>query len=408
MPAEDGFGPPAGRKDGAQADTAQLRGRCRALESAAAELRAELAERDEELRALRAERDAAVREKGRMDALARDHDRVLDDLDAARQANDALRDEVAQMKRFLRDYGLTWVGDAPGSEGVASRGEATVPAPMRRPSYDELRIDICLLLHNLRELNELVDADRAVVRRDGAREAGLSRPRGLLVEVFRDGVRVGGSDGRQVGDMRVECESFGAFRGWLDERLSAFVRDVMDGYFPKEWQAAYPDGAVLDVRDRTRERGPPAGAFCGEGKRLGSGADGGAASAAKSIADYGAPSFTLSRGAGAGLGAPGRSAGADDESLGRRCRVQVRGGRDFAALVVDVRELETVAQLRAAIEAARPGLLGDFEPFQLRTSYPSAPLDRTGATMQEAGLCPNGVVNLRRRCGTPLAREMNM
>lgn len=65
------------------------------------------------------------------------------------------------------------------------------------------------------------------------------RPREIVhVTVFADGITVAG----------------GPFRpfGWA--LCDAFVRDVMDGYFPYEYRGRYPDGFSIDVIDKRGER----------------------------------------------------------------------------------------------------------------------------------------------------------
>mmetsp|Transcript_39223 Transcript_39223/g.122721 ORF Transcript_39223/g.122721 Transcript_39223/m.122721 type:complete len:234 (-) Transcript_39223:64-765(-) len=141
-----------------------------------------------------------------------------------------------------------------------------------RPGYDEVGVDVDVLMQKLRELNDLVDAPNLMVKQGGAKSAGLSRRRGLLVEIFRDGILLGGVDGTHLGDAtpKQPVEAAGRLRGWPDVSLANFVRDVIDGFFPQEWRGPFPDGVAVEAVDRTRESGPRYRAFEGEGQRLGS------------------------------------------------------------------------------------------------------------------------------------------
>ena len=129
------------------------------------------------------------------------------------------------MKAFLADYGLVWVGGpAPAPSGV----------------------DAALLLKGLQELNAKV-GDRKIVK-NGAR-AKFEAPPLLRVTVFADGLLVANGSARRFED------------------ADAFVKDVRDGYFPREFKTQHPDGIRLDVRDRTHE--PMERTFAGAGHASG-------------------------------------------------------------------------------------------------------------------------------------------
>jgi hypothetical protein len=86
------------------------------------------------------------------------------------------------------------------------------------------------------ELNELAGGGHTVFRRpDGSH--GLQAPV-LLLLFWKDGLQVDG----------------GPLRAYGAPDCAAFLRDLLDGYFPYELKHAYPDGVPFGVTDRTDRR----------------------------------------------------------------------------------------------------------------------------------------------------------
>jgi DNA-binding HxlR family transcriptional regulator len=173
--------------------------------------------------------------------------------------NDRLRKQVQEMETFLSDYGLIWVGPKP--EDCAEAGGSQLQGDACRsllPQAGGPGVDLDLLLCKMAELNRVVEEERGVIVTRNKR-AQFRRPEVVPLRVFTDGIAVGAG---------------GALRPYADADLQAFMRDILDGYFPSEFRTGYPDGFVILAEDRRRESGLQAGAkltpFSGDGQRLGS------------------------------------------------------------------------------------------------------------------------------------------
>ena len=147
-----------------------------------------------------------------------------------------LRARLAEMERFLSDYGLRFRG------GEVHNGACST-AP---------HIDFPLLLFRLRQLSGSVNG-REVVFRDGAHQ--LRACDRLPLRVFANGfiLRAG------------PFVSFGSPSG------QAFLDDVLEGYFPSELKEAHPAGVAFDVTDSTGEEWRSAGETAVELPLLGAG-----------------------------------------------------------------------------------------------------------------------------------------
>lgn len=323
----------------------QMAGRLRALEANVLKLRDEAAARDLEVRKLRRE-NAELR---------KDDQSTVTSFDEC----EGLRKEVSGMKAFLADYGLVWVGGpAPAPSGV----------------------DAALLLKGLQELNAKV-GDRKIVK-NGAR-AKFEAPPLLRVTVFADGLLVGNGPARRFED------------------ADAFVKDVRDGYFPREFKTQHPDGIRLDVRDRTHE--PMERTFAGAGHASGR--------KARTLSDIGAtdvrvgvdaflqklPERTIVNGQPVDVREAVKARLAPPAPVIERgdafATLQVRAA-DGARFVLRFDRGATVADLRAAIDAE----VGWTE-YEIRTAFPRRSYRDAAATLEGEGLAPTAVVVLQRAGG---------
>ncbi|XP_048824754.1 UBX domain-containing protein 11 isoform X2 [Lagopus muta] len=169
-----------------------------------------------------------------------------------------LQTQVWEMEQFLNDYGLIWVGDRHeeleeslrDDELLAKRfwkaGEAVV---------SKHQVDFDLILENMKGLNMLAgDGVSHVQHTPGG--ARLRQPEPLPLTLYQNGI--------------VMLE--GAFRSYEEQSAQQCLQDIMDGYFPSELQAHYPDGVPLQVTDKRdvvfRETDLP-GSFPGHGRVVG-------------------------------------------------------------------------------------------------------------------------------------------
>lgn len=154
---------------------------------------------------------------------------------------DEYKEQVQAMTKFLRNYGLTWVGDEPLA--AFHDGGNTVAAQLSRPnsalSAEEL-VDLQVMSKRVAELNGLVSGAR--VQRSGGKNGGAIYARLVAEEVlpltfFQDGVKLG------------PC----SFQFYHSRAAQQLIQDIMDGYFPYELKQDYPDGVMLKVIDRVSQ-----------------------------------------------------------------------------------------------------------------------------------------------------------
>eukprot|EP00937_MAST-01D_sp_MAST-1D-sp2_P006952 g6952.t1 len=433
--------------------------------------------------------------------------RLLVELAEQQCANSALEEQLADMKRFLSDYGLVWVGDRGGSaragseaDTQGSRAEAKCGAAGARATdggraaagarakagdgadgQAGFSFDFDLFFEGLERLNSLAGAHIAKVTAEGGVHK-LKCPEGIPLAVYRDGLFL----------------QRGPLRAYAARHTQAFVNDVMDGYYPTEFREEYPDGVVFRVTDnRTQCHGGGAGgpgsfrAFGGAGNRLraetkeggdgaaqaqvkaeaegkaegraedkaegkaestaeGRGRDGTASalcaeakgrsgclggSAAQPskprslLCDVGPEELPMGRDrflealpsaivggggrvvpvrgaiaellgggtAGAGASAGGAAgakgaAGPVAAAAGERVTtLRVRSDDGMQVLVLNMQFDDTVADLRAAIDARR----GGGSAYQLRTAFPNRVHSDGAQTLLDAGLTPNAQLMLR-------------
>ncbi len=363
-----------------------------------------------------------------MERLLRNQEAVLRKRDEELVARD---DEIArlrrtnrQMQRFLADYGLEWVGDKDGSSGEPSRagsrggsgksgggggrraggadegGRSTTPAksgksggkspgsgpPTPRcaaPDMERVRAAVA-------ELNELASSSGAseVARRaDGSH--GFAGAAALHLTFWRDGL--------QVGELPV--------RAWSDASARAFMRDLLDGYFPYELKHAYPEGVHFLLRDRLAEASAAPAHSWGEGRALDSRAgrrtergpspsvhNSSSAEPAGGGAHVHALTFADGVGGMGGADAAPVAAPVVGEG-GDACRLQIKDGRGAVAAVLTFAADATVADVQAALVTRGVGEAGGFE---LRTAFPARSLrDDLALTLAEAGLAPSATLCVR-------------
>ena len=408
----------------------------------------------------------------------------------------ALRQENRDMHRFLADYGLQWVGGGATSEGGSSAGSAASssaasvrptppatasgesqqqpqqpqqpPLPSARAGRRQPTTTTTTKAHAARgggadaaaaataavtgaagvtsphtkaaggppemervrravdELNALAEngAGEVVRRRDGSH--GFATP-SMTLSFWSDGLQLDGS----------------ALRPYGAPEAVAFLRDLLDGFFPYELKHAYPEGVVFAVADHTgRSYGAPGEYEWGAGRKLDSRGDGMAAAGAaggEAVAAYSAaPSAPSGRrplagaamgggermwhnpvvggaaeaeaggvvGAGAFLcagaadGADGNSAAQEGGSLGggggggaSSCRLQVKAANGQLACVLEFSECATLASVHAAL--LERSIVNAADKYELRTAFPSKCLTEPSRTLAALGLAPSATLCVR-------------
>ena len=217
---------------------------------------------EKENRELRAKLQAARQRGDRRDASPNrsdDDDFRLDDALALLRESEvrlaSSREECAALKRFLADYGMKWVGDAeapPNRSGSGSgsghgssedgppraarkvrsnRLEARAAAARAKSSSPDhassgFAVDTARLRRSIRELNAVAGEGKGAVVTAPNGERRVEMPTPMALTLWRDGFAV----------------DDGEFRGFEEEKNRAFVRDLVDGYFPYEFKDTHPRG----------------------------------------------------------------------------------------------------------------------------------------------------------------------
>lgn len=150
-----------------------------------------------------------------------------------------LQKQVQEMEDFLYDYGLIWVGEAnAGNENLdcaTSRGsnENHVWKPGESVVSSLPEVDYDIVIQKIKELNVLVGDGVTQVEhtKDGAR---LKYPDPVQLTLYKNGILM----------------FDGPFRPLTDPMTRHCLYDIMEGYFPSELQAKYPDGVPFKVTDK--------------------------------------------------------------------------------------------------------------------------------------------------------------
>lgn len=167
---------------------------------------------------------------------------ALDEIAELRQHNADLLYKLAEMEAFLGDYGLVWVGkndhrhddlddsaeiEDPSTGAQDNKKSASVG---HSTSYSEFNFHID-------ELNAVIYSEPAQIVTN-QRKARLVQSSELLETVrvvyYKNGLMI----------------KRGPFRYCGTSTYKSFVKDILDGYFPSEFQSEYPDGVVFDLKDQ--------------------------------------------------------------------------------------------------------------------------------------------------------------
>lgn len=170
-----------------------------------------------------------------------------------------LEHQVEEMTTFLRDYGLTWVGeesndngedsdstsrtdgangaDSPCVNGLSRKSSPSSCSPSR---FDVIAMDVDTVTARVKALNEMVESRGARIVSNvvgGSVHARLvaedSVP--LPLTLFQDGVKLGHIP----------------FQEYTSREAQLLLRDINDGFFPFALKEHYPGGVAMRVIDRT-------------------------------------------------------------------------------------------------------------------------------------------------------------
>jgi hypothetical protein len=127
--------------------------------------------------------------------------------------NMELQQQIEEMTQFLADYGLHWVGGPP-------------PPRANDPP------DMAIFLQKIEDVNRLADRSTLEFARQGNVATIKPIPK-IELGLYDQGFTVDSGELREYGA----------------PVNAAFVRDIMDGFFPAEFKAQYPEGVRFVVCD---------------------------------------------------------------------------------------------------------------------------------------------------------------
>lgn len=177
-------------------------------------------------------------------AMADREKRYRNDIAVLQEENASLRLRLSEMEQFLLDYGLVWVGgggsDNSTSVSIDNGGSTTSSSNTNHNNNNNNGIslsfppiDFPVLIFKLKQLNNLAGEGKAqIIQKNGAHQF-----------VQRDTIK-----------LLIYADGFllhrGPFRHWSESSSQMFLNDILDGYFPSEFQDTYPNGIIFDIQDK--------------------------------------------------------------------------------------------------------------------------------------------------------------
>lgn len=326
---------------------------------------------------------------------AKARDLVLD-LEESRLRGLELEGQIKEMEKFLADYGLVWVGSQQQQEEQLQRQQEDDDEQHGFHEAGEEKqqpgVDFHAFSLKVQELNNLIAAEPAQVKVE-ARRARLMQASEAAEHIplafYRNGLMI----------------RRGPFRANGSSSYASFTRDILDGFFPSEFRASYPDGVILELRDRHLED------YCPESEAMSAAQlirrmpkaviRNGQVVEMRDAVDRMIGSTTVRGPAEEGRSRAGivvltTPAASASPSLIAFVTVQVRWV-DGSTLQAKMFPGDIVGDVREHIRRHFATSAGAAEEvgFELRAAYPPRLL-ADSMTLDEAGLVPTGVVHARR------------
>jgi hypothetical protein len=186
------------------------------------------------------------------------------DRDTAIEERNQYALQIEEMLRFLRDYGLEWVGDNGTSTDAHVPGSSETRIPTHPPTFDiysgafkppaaqeqpaptvgtgggcptTLPFDLHKLKRNAEVLSAHVGS--STLLSDGQKRV-IKEREVVHVCVYSDGI----------------CVNSGPFRPYGWPLANAVIDDVLEGFYPYEFKDRYPDGFPIHILDKSTEKCP--------------------------------------------------------------------------------------------------------------------------------------------------------
>ena len=153
------------------------------------------------------------------------------DLVMMKEANARLRLQLEEMHQFLADYGLKWVG---GDNKMLTPEPQSVKQPVQGPEALGFELNMQKIIAHAKELNGITGQKR--LAKHGPIRQFENLPE-VCITFYNDGLLVRN----------------GPARAYAMKESRLLVRDLIDGYFPFEFKADFPDGVKLVIIDKLKE-----------------------------------------------------------------------------------------------------------------------------------------------------------
>lgn len=143
--------------------------------------------------------------------------------------------ELADMKAFLNDYGLIWIGDS----GKADNANQPSNAEQKHEEVDiaACTMDINTLRQRIDELNSLAgNSERVFAAGADGKTHYLQASQRLQLVALSDGFKLGNSPARRLASSASNRR---------------FMKDIYDGFLPSELKPEYPEGISFELVDRS-------------------------------------------------------------------------------------------------------------------------------------------------------------
>jgi hypothetical protein len=157
--------------------------------------------------------------------------RSTSDLVLIKESNSRLRLQIEEMHQFLADYGLKWIG---GDNKRLEAEPQSVKQPSEGPEALGFELDMKKIFAHAKELNGITGQKR--LAKHGPIHQYENLPE-VSITFYRDGLLVRN----------------GPARAYAMKESRLLVRDLIDGYFPFEFKADFPDGVRLVILDKLNE-----------------------------------------------------------------------------------------------------------------------------------------------------------
>lgn len=139
------------------------------------------------------------------------------------------------MQKFLKDYGLNWVGGEGGKrEGNFDKEAIKKELAFQGPAYKNnlpKEIDTEVLTRRIEELNFIAEKQMVMTKKGGMNQ--FRKQEAVKIFFYQNGMIIKGR----------------VFWPYHSKEAQSFLTDILDGYFPYDLKAKYPDGVPLEPVD---------------------------------------------------------------------------------------------------------------------------------------------------------------